>query len=186
MSTTLCVVMMMMMQGGWRWLTGMIQPGRMPAPLDGVSIAILARSMTIVTCVGTISKSRVGLLISRGVVEHGVHLILQHRDIGGLRDVQRTGALGSQGLASKLKTFIWGTGRHVDRGGGRNSSTKPHRRGDRRKEKEEASHEDVMEIFKPAQAKVGLFYLWEKEPGRWKRFVREIREKPMGKRRWRR
>jgi hypothetical protein len=67
--------------------------------------------------------NRLGFLVSRGIVEHRVHLILQHWDIGRLRDVYWAGALGSQGLATEVKSLIWGVWRHVDQGGRINSST---------------------------------------------------------------
>jgi hypothetical protein len=60
--------------------------------------------------------NRLGFLVSRGIVEHRVHLILQHWDIGRLRDVYWAGALGSQGLATEVKSLIWGVWRHVDQG----------------------------------------------------------------------
>lgn len=53
--------------------------------------------------------------ISRSIVEDGVHLILQDRDVGWLRDMQRARALRSQRLSAEVKSFIGGTGRHVDR-----------------------------------------------------------------------
>jgi hypothetical protein len=67
--------------------------------------------------------NRLGFLVSRGIVEHRVHLILQHWDIGRLRDVYWAGALGSQGLATEVKSLIWEVWRHVDQGRRINSST---------------------------------------------------------------
>jgi hypothetical protein len=67
--------------------------------------------------------NRLGFLVSRGIVEHRVHLILQHWDIGRLRDVYWARALGSQGLATEVKSLIWGVWRHVDQGRRINSST---------------------------------------------------------------
>lgn len=67
--------------------------------------------------------NRLGFFVSRGVVEHGVHLILQYRDIGRFRDVDRARALGSQRLATKVKSLIGGFWRHVDQVGRVDSST---------------------------------------------------------------
>lgn len=39
-----------------------------------------------------------------------------------------------------------------------------------------------MEIFKPAQAKVGLFYVWEKEPGPLEAIRQGDKREMMGKR----
>ena len=77
----------------------------------------------------SIPKEGLGLLISRRVVENGVHLILKHGDPGRFRDVKRTRALGSQGLAAKVKSFIWGAGRHVDQGEEIDSSTEARQKG---------------------------------------------------------
>lgn len=38
-------------------------------------------------CIVVVFTNMLGLFVSRGVVEHGVHLILQHRDTGRFRDV---------------------------------------------------------------------------------------------------
>lgn len=64
-------------------------------------------------------------LICRGVVEGRIHLILQQRDIGWLRDVERTWTLGSQGLSTDMNSFIWRTGSHMDDRTRCASSTEP-------------------------------------------------------------
>jgi hypothetical protein len=53
------------------------------------------------------------LLVGRSIVEDRIHHILEHGDIGWLRNVQRTRTLRSQSLATKMDVFIRWTGRHV-------------------------------------------------------------------------
>ena len=78
-----------------------------------------------VTCPSILSLrggSLLAVIVGRGIVEDGVHLILEDGDAGWLRDVQWTGAFRSQSLAAEVKRFIR-TGRHVDRADQVESST---------------------------------------------------------------